>query len=129
MHAIHALKKHWKTTAVLSIIGAAASLWAARGHVRPGALYVTDALFAASMALFCWGLLCLIRNMGMFDSFAYGTKHLIRIFRNSREPSPNKEDGYLEYVRSRPRHAGVSVMMLQAAVLAALSVIVSVMIG
>ncbi len=63
--------------------------------------------------------------MGIFNSLVYGTKSLVRVIRNRWKPSQEERDGYLEYVRSRPHHAGVPTMMLLAACFAALSVIVA----
>ncbi len=112
---------------MLVIIGVAASFFARNNNGASGLRLASDALFAVSMAFFCWGLICLVRNMGMFDSMVYGTKSLVRLLRNRWKPSQD-QDGYLEYVRSRPRRAGVPVMMTLAAVFAALSVGISFMV-
>ena len=57
----------------------------------------------------------------MFDSLVYGTKFLTRLIRNNWKPSQGDKDGYLEYVRSRPRHDEVKAMLLLAVAFAVLS--------
>ena len=125
MSVLKTQKKRWKKIVSLVIIGVAVSFVVRSKTGTSGLLFAADMLFAVSMAFFCWGLLCLIRNMGMFDSMVYGTKHLIRLLRRNWKPSRNKEDGYLEYVRSRPRRAEVPTMMLLSVAFVVLSIILS----
>lgn len=67
--------------------------------------------------------------MGVFDSFSYGAKSLARLLRKGWKPAQNNKDGYIEYVRSRPRRSEVSTMMILAGVFAVGSAVVAAIAG
>ncbi len=118
-------KKTWKTVLVLAAIGVAASFFMKDRNGTSGLMFATDLLFTVAMAFFCWGLCCLVGNMGVFNGLTYGTKCLIRLIRGKRESSEQMKDGYLAYIASRPRHADAPRMLCLGAVFVVLSVLLS----
>ena len=77
------------------------------------------------MALLFVGIAHQLTNMHMFTSLSYGVKLLKMIFRNEHKSADDLKDDYIEYRDSRKHHDDVSLYMLCAAILIAISALLS----
>ncbi len=125
MTVMASLKKFWKTAVILFVIGLVLSFILKNNFAVSGLVFVADLLFTVSVVFLAWGLIHLIGNMDLFAGMIYGTKCLMKLIRGKQDPSQAMRDGYLEYLKTRRRHADVPMLLLFAAGFFVLSVLVS----
>ena len=120
------LKRIWKKAAALCAVGIAITFLMKLISGTGSRFFLTDALFTIGSVFFCFGLIGLVKNLGVFNSLKYGTKSLFRMFLGKREePEDRMAGGYLEYVKSRPKTKDVPWLMAFSAAFFVLSVLVS----
>lgn len=111
--------------AFVCVLGTAVSYVIGRGREQTAFVWIINAIFSAGMALLLVGIAHQLTNMHMFTSLSYGVKLLKMIFRNEHKSADDLKDDYIEYRDSRKHHDDVSLYMLCAAILIAISALLS----
>lgn len=111
--------------AFVCVLGIAVSYVIGRGREQTAFVWIINAIFSAGMALLFVGIAHQLTNMHMFTSLSYGVKLLKMIFRNEHKSADDLKDDYIEYRDSRKHHDDVSLYMLCAAILIAISALLS----
>ena len=111
--------------AFICVLGIAVSYVIGRGREQTAFVWIINAIFSAGMALLFVGIAHQLTNMHMFTSLSYGVKLLKMIFRNEHKSADDLKDDYIEYRDSRKHHDDVSLYMLCAAILIAISALLS----
>ena len=122
---LNKLKQSWLKMALLCVLGIVLSCFIGRGREQIFFVRVINAVFSAGMILLFVGIAHQLTNMHMFTSLTYGVKRLKMIFRNTHESADSLKDDYIEYRNSRKHHDDVSMYLLCAAALIAISVLLS----
>ena len=123
MAIISLIKKHWKTAAVLFVVGVALAFVLKNNSGSTGLVFVSDAFFSIAMVFLIWGLIHMVGNMNVFASMIYGTKCLVKLIRGKQDSSQTVKEGYLEYLKTRRRHSDIPMLMLFAGGFFVLSVL------
>ena len=118
-------KQSWPKMAFVCVLGIAVSYVIGRGREQTAFVWIINAIFSAGMALLFVGIAHQLTNMHMFTSLSYGVKLLKMIFRNEHKSADDLKDDYIEYRDSRKHHDDVSLYMLCAAILIAISALLS----
>ena len=122
---LNKFKQSWPKMAFVCVLGIAVSYVIGRGREQTAFVWIINAIFSAGMALLLVGIAHQLTNMHMFTSLSYGVKLLKMIFRNEHKSADDLKDDYIEYRDSRKHHDGVSLYMLCAAILIAISALLS----
>ena len=122
---LNKFKQSWPKMAFVCVLGIAVSYVIGRGREQTAFVWIINAIFSAGMALLFVGIAHQLTNMHMFTSLSYGVKLLKRIFRNEHKSADDLKDDYIEYRDSRKHHDDVSLYMLCAAILIAISALLS----
>ena len=118
-------KQSWPKMAFVCVLGIVVSYVICRGREQTAFVWIINAIFLAGMALLFVGIAHQLTNMHMFTSLSYGVKLLKMIFRNEHKSADDLKDDYIEYRDSRKHHDDVSLYMLCAAILIAISALLS----
>ncbi len=123
-----ALKDFWKKGIILVAIGVAVSLYMAIGPVElmTGGV-IGNSFFIISNVFLIVGLINLVENLGVFNGLKYGTKCLLRIIRGEKDNSETIKEGYIEYVKSRPKRRDVYLYFVFTGVFLIISLILAFM--
>lgn len=111
--------------AFVCVLGIGVSYVIGRGRELTAFVWIINAVFSAGLALLLVGIAHQLTNMHMFTSLSYGVKLLKMIFRNEHKSADNLKDDYIEYRNSRKHHDDVSLYTLCAAILIAISALLS----
>lgn len=113
MSLMVSLKKSWKKYLILIIAGIAATFVFRTNFNRKlfDLVFFADLFFNISMAFLAWGLFRLVGSMDMFASLIYGTKCLFKLMRGKQDSGESMKEGYLEYLRTRPRHSDPALLV------------------
>ena len=122
---LNKFKQSWPKMAFVCVLGIAVSYVICRGREQTAFVWIINAIFSAGMALLLVGIAHQLTNMHMFTSLSYGVKLLKMIFRNEHKSADDLKDDYIEYRDSRKHHDDVSLYMLCAAILIAISALLS----
>ena len=122
---LNKFKQSWPKMAFVCVLGIAVSYVIGRGREQTAFVWIINAIFSAGMALLFVGIAHQLTNMHMFTSLSYGVKLLKMIFRNEHKSADDLKDDYIEYRDSRKHHDDVSLYMLCAAILIAISALIS----
>ena len=122
---LNKFKQSWPKMAFVCVLGIAVSYVIGRGREQTAFVWIINAIFSAGMALLFVGIAHQLTNMHMFTSLSYGVKLLKMIFRNEHKSADDLKNDYIEYRDSRKHHDDVSLYMLCAAILIAISVLLS----
>lgn len=122
---LNKFKQSWPKMAFVCVLGTAVSYVIGRGREQTAFVWIINAIFSAGMALLFVGIAHQLTNMHMFTSLSYGVKLLKMIFRNEHKSADDLKDDYIEYRDSRKHHDDVSLYMLCAAILIAISALLS----
>ena len=122
---LNKFKQSWPTMAFVCVLGIMVSYVIGRGREQTAFVWIINAIFSAGMALLLVGIAHQLTNMHMFTSLSYGVKLLKMIFRNEHKSADDLKDDYIEYRDSRKHHDDVSLYMLCAAILIAISALLS----
>ena len=122
---LNKFKQSWPKMAFVCVLGIVASYVICRGREQTAFVWIINAIFSAGMALLLVGIAHQLTNMHMFTSLSYGVKLLKMIFRNEHKSADDLKDDYIEYRDSRKHHDDVSLYMLCAAILIAISALLS----
>lgn len=122
---LNKFKQSWPKMAFVCVLGIAVSYVIGRGREQTAFVWIINAIFSAGMALLLVGIGHQLTNMHMFTSLSYGVKLLKMIFRNEHKSADDLKDDYIEYRDSRKHHDDVSLYMLCAAILIAISALLS----
>lgn len=122
---LNKFKQSWPKMAFICVLGIAVSYVIGRGREQTAFVWIINAIFSAGMALLFVGIAHQLTNMHMFTSLSYGVKLLKMIFRNEHKSADDLKDDYIEYRDSRKHHDDVSLYMLCAAILIAISALLS----
>ena len=122
---LNKFKQSWLKMAFVCVLGIAVSYVIGRGREQTAFVWIINAIFSAGMALLFVGIAHQLTNMHMFTSLSYGVKLLKMIFRNEHKSADDLKDDYIEYRDSRKHHDDVSLYMLCAAILIAISALLS----
>lgn len=122
---LNKLKQSWPKMAFVCVLGIVVSYVIGRGREQTAFVWIINAIFSAGMALLFVGIAHQLTNMHMFTSLSYGVKLLKMIFRNEHKSADDLKDDYIEYRDSRKHHDDVSLYMLCAAILIAISALLS----
>lgn len=122
---LNKFKQSWPKMAFVCVLGIAVSYVIGRGREQTAFVWIINAIFSAGMALLFVGIAHQLTNMHMFTSLSYGVKLLKMIFRNEHKSADDLKDDYIEYRDSRKHHDDVSLYMLCAAILIAISALLS----
>ena len=122
---LNKFKQSWPKMAFVCVLGIAVSYVIGRGREQTAFVWIINAIFSAGMALLFVGIAHPLTNMHMFTSLSYGVKLLKMIFRNEHKSADDLKDDYIEYRDSRKHHDDVSLYMLCAAILIAISALLS----
>lgn len=122
---LNKFKQSWPKMAFVCVLGIAVSYVICRGREQTAFVWIINAIFSAGMALLFVGIAHQLTNMHMFTSLSYGVKLLKMIFRNEHKSADDLKDDYIEYRDSRKHHDDVSLYMLCAAILIAISALLS----
>lgn len=122
---LNKFKQSWPKLAFVCVLGAVVSYVIGRGREQTAFVWIINAIFSAGMALLLVGIAHQLTNMHMFTSLSYGVKLLKMIFRNEHKSADDLKDDYIEYRDSRKHHDDVSLYMLCAAILIAISALLS----
>ena len=104
--------------AFVCVLGIVVSYVIGRGREQTAFVWIINAIFSA-------GIAHQLTNMHMFTSLSYGVKLLKMIFRNEHKSADDLKDDYIEYRDSRKHHDDVSLYMVCAAILIAISALLS----
>lgn len=122
---LNKFKQSWPKMAFVCVLGIVVSYVIGRGREQTAFVWIINAIFSAGMALLFVGIGHQLTNMHMFTSLSYGVKLLKMIFRNEHKSVDDLKDDYIEYRDSRKHHDDVSLYMLCAAILIAISALLS----
>ena len=122
---LNKFKQSWPKMAFVWVLGIVVSYVICRGREQTAFVWIINAIFSAGMALLLVGIAHQLTNMHMFTSLSYGVKLLKMIFRNEHKSADDLKDDYIEYRDSRKHHDDVSLYMLCAAILIAISALLS----
>ena len=122
---LNKFKQSWPKLAFVCVLGTVISYVIGRGREQTAFVWIINAIFSAGMALLLVGIAHQLTNMHMFTSLSYGVKLLKMIFRNEHKSADDLKDDYIEYRDSRKHHDDVSLYMLCAAILIAISALLS----
>ncbi len=122
---LNKFKQSWPKMAFVCVLGIVVSYVIGRGREQTAFVWIINAIFSAGMALLFIGIGHQLTNMHMFTSLSYGVKLLKMIFRNEHKSADDLKDDYIEYRDSRKHHDDVSLYMLCAAILIAISALLS----
>ena len=122
---LNKFKQSWPKMAFVCVLGIVVSYVICRGREQTAFVWIINAIFSAGMALLLVGIAHKLTNMHMFTSLSYGVKLLKMIFRNEHKSADDLKDDYIEYRDSRKHHDDVSLYMLCAAILIAISALLS----
>ena len=122
---LNKFKQSWPKMAFVCVLGIVVSYVICRGREQTAFVWIINAIFSAGMALLLVGIAHQLTNMHMFTSLSYGVKLLKMIFRNEHKSADDLKDDYIEYRDSRKHHDDVSSYMLCAAILIAISALLS----
>lgn len=122
---LNKFKQSWPKMAFVCVLGIVVSYVIGRGRELTAFVWIINAVFSAGLALLLVGIAHQLTNMHMFTSLSYGVKLLKMIFRNEHKSADNLKDDYIEYRNSRKHHDDVSLYMLCAAILIAISALLS----
>ena len=122
---LNKFKQSWPKLAFVCVLGTVVSYVIGRGREQTAFVWIINAIFSAGMALLFVGIGHQLTNMHMFTSLSYGVKLLKMIFRNEHKSADDLKDDYIEYRDSRKHHDDVSLYMLCAAILIAISALLS----
>ena len=122
---LNKFKQSWPKMAFVCVLGIAVSYVIGKGREQTAFVWIINAIFSAGMALLFVGIAHQLTNMHMFTSLSYGVKLLKMIFRNEHKSADDLKDDYIEYRDSRKHHDDVSLYMLCAAILIAISALLS----
>lgn len=122
---LNKFKQSWPKMAFVCVLGIVVSYVIGRGKEQTAFVWIINAIFSAGMALLFVGIAHQLTNMHMFTSLSYGVKLLKMIFRNEHKSADDLKDDYIEYRDSRKHHDDVSLYMLCAAILIAISALLS----
>lgn len=122
---LNKFKQSWPKMAFVCVLGIVVSYVICRGREQMAFVWIINAIFSAGMALLLVGIAHQLTNMHMFTSLSYGVKLLKMIFRNEHKSADDLKDDYIEYRDSRKHHDDVSLYMLCAAILIAISALLS----
>ena len=122
---LNKFKQSWPKMAFVCVLGIVVSYVICRGREQTAFVWIINAIFSAGMALLLVGIAHQLTNMHMFTSLSYGVKLLKMIFRNEHNSADDLKDDYIEYRDSRKHHDDVSLYMLCAAILIAISALLS----
>ena len=118
---LNKFKQSWPKMAFVCVLGIVVSYVIGRGREQTAFVWIINAIFSAGMALLLVGIAHQLTNMHMFTSLSYGVKLLKMIFRNEHKSADDLKDDYIEYRDSRKHHNDVSLYMVCAAILIAIS--------
>lgn len=122
---LNKFKQSWPKLAFVCVLGTVVSYVIGRGREQTAFVWIINAIFSAGMALLLVGIAHQLTNMHMFTSLSYVVKLLKMIFRNEHKSADDLKDDYIEYRDSRKHHDDVSLYMLCAAILIAISALLS----
>lgn len=122
---LNKFKQSWPKMAFVCVLGIVVSYVICRGREQTAFVWIINAIFSAGMALLLVGIAHQLTNMHMFTSLSYGVKLLKMIFRNEHKSADDLKDDYIEYRDSRKHHDDVSLYMVCAAILIAISALLS----
>lgn len=122
---LNKFKQSWPKLAFVCVLGIVVSYVIGRGREQTAFVWIINAIFSAGMALLFVGIAHQLTNMHMFTSLSYGVKLLKMIFRNEHKSADDLKDDYIEYRDSRKHHDDVSLYMICAAILIAISALLS----
>ena len=122
---LNKFKQSWPKMAFVCVLGIVVSYVIGRGREQTAFVWIINAIFSAGMALLLVGIAHQLTNMHMFTSLSYGVKLLKMIFRNEHKSADDLKADYIEYRDSRKHHDDVSLYMLCAAILIAISALLS----
>ena len=122
---LNKFKQSWPKMAFVCVLGIVVSYVIGRGREQTAFVWIINATFSAGMALLLVGIAHQLTNMHMFTSLSYGVKLLKMIFRNEHKSADDLKNDYIEYRDSRKHHDDVSLYMLCAAILIAISALLS----
>ena len=122
---LNKFKQSWPKLAFVCVLGTVVSYVIGRGREQTAFVWIINAIFSAGMALLLVGIAHQLTNMHMFTSLSYGVKLLKMIFRNEHKSADDLKDDYIEYRDSRKHHNDVSLYMVCAAILIAISALLS----
>lgn len=122
---LNKFKQSWPKMAFVCVLGIVVSYVIGRGRELTAFVWIINAVFSAGLALLLVGIAHQLTNMHMFTSLSYGVKLIKMIFRNEHKSADNLKDDYIEYRNSRKHHDDVSLYMLCAAILIAISALLS----
>lgn len=122
---LNKFKQSWPKMAFVCVLGIVVSYVIGRGREQTAFVWIINAIFSAGMALLFVGIAHQLTNMHMFTSLSYGVKLLKMIFRNEHKSADDLKNDYIEYRDSRKHHDDVSLYMLCAAILIAISALLS----
>ena len=122
---LNKFKQSWPKMAFVCVLGIVVSYVICRGREQTAFVWIINAIFSAGMALLLVGIAHQLTNMHMFTSLSYGVKLLKMIFRNEHKSADDLKNDYIEYRDSRKHHDDVSLYMLCAAILIAISALLS----
>lgn len=122
---LNKFKQSWPKLAFVCVLGIVVSYVIGREREQTAFVWIINAVFSAGMALLLVGIAHQLTNMHMFTSLSYGVKLLKMIFRNEHKSADDLKDDYIEYRDSRKHHDDVSLYMLCAAILIAISALLS----
>ena len=122
---LNKFKQSWPKMAFVCVLGIVVSYVIGRGREQTAFVWIINAIFSAGLALLLVGIAHQLTNMHMFTSLSYGVKLLKMIFRNEHKSADDLKDDYIEYRDSRKHHDDVSLYMLCAAILIAISALLS----
>ena len=122
---LNKFNQSWPKMAFVCVLGIVVSYVIGRGREQTAFVWIINAIFSAGMALLLVGIGHQLTNIHMFTSLSYGVKLLKMIFRNEHKSADDLKDDYIEYRDSRKHHDDVSLYMLCAAILIAISALLS----
>lgn len=122
---LNKFKQSWPKMAFVCVLGIVVSYVIGRGREQTAFVWIINAIFSAGMALLLVGIAHQLTNMHMFTSLSYGVKLLKMIFRNEHKSADDLKNDYIEYRDSRKHHNDVSLYMVCAAILIAISALLS----
>lgn len=122
---LNKFKQSWPKMAFVCVLGIVVSYVIGREREQTAFVWIINAVFSAGMALLLVGIAHQLTNMHMFTSLSYGVKLLKMIFRNEHKSADDLKNDYIEYRDSRKHHDDVSLYMVCAAILIAISALLS----
>ena len=118
-------RKSSKKIIVMLSTGILISLLFLRNSSSSPDYFLSDMFFLTAMIFLICGLYQFISNVGIFNSFVFGTKSLAKLFRSKLGPSEQVKDEYLEYTQSRSKYGDTLQLIIISAGLLLISVLAS----